>query len=91
MKVENTKLWCCDACGKVAAWGERDWAWYGSELLAENHPDEIFHLCSDECRAFADVALASGKWKQPSAKMNGHSVTFSGKFVCPERAKRVAA
>ena len=70
-RLPAAKKYRCDVCGHVDFWGE-SWSRYSSILADEVCPDQVPHMCSEQCKEIANQKLSSGEWKLPKIKADGY-------------------
>lgn len=75
MKIEGARMYRCDQCGKIGAWGET-WRCYSSILLEENFALEIPTVCSEKCQADFQKKIDSGEVRLPELKHHHYGLFY---------------
>ncbi len=85
---DGLRLYQCDNCSKVEAWGE-SWAWYGSYRQMEDFGlkgvEPIMTICSGVCRI---ALIAAGRLPDEGLNDVGEVIEDNSDDAPPRRSRR---
>jgi len=73
----SKRLYRCDICKKVDYWGD-NWVQYGSIIMAEEIPQDMPTMCSEDCKEVFEQKLENGEIQVPVVTPRGYQVTIKG-------------